>query len=203
MEKLTERQNQILDSTLSLISEGGIQAVTIKNLSSKIGVVESAIYRHFRNKSEILEALLIRFNDQSSKMLDRLKEIESSGLKLLERFILMRFKKIADDPANIAFIFSEKYFLNDIVLQNRINDNMDFIQKGLIEIIQSAQNNGEIRKDIDAHYLSQIIMGSIRFTATKWRLSNYSFNLFDEGKDVWNTIKKMIERKTNEFNSNE
>lgn len=193
MRKLTDRQNQILDSALTLIAEGGIQAVTIKNLSRGIGVVESAIYRHFENKSEILEALLIRFNTQSSKMLSQLKEMESSGIRQLDKFVLMRFKKIADDPAKIAFIFSENYFINDTVLQNRINDNMDFIQKGLKEIIQTAQNDGEIRKDINAHYLSQLIMGSIRFTATKWRVSNYAFDLFKEGKATWDTIKKMAE----------
>lgn len=194
MKKLSDRQNQILDSALTLIAESGIQAVTIKNLSKKIGLVESAIYRHFGSKSEILEALLVRFNQKSVKAMARMREHESSGLNQLEKFVLNKFKNIADDPVKIAFIFSEKYFLNDEVLQNRIVENMEMIQNEIQRMIRDAQENNEIRNDIDARYISQLIMGSIRFTATKWRLSNYSFDLFEEGKEMWGTIKKMMER---------
>ena len=194
MKKLSDRQNQILDSALTLIAEGGIQAVTIKNLSKKIGLVESAIYRHFGSKSEILEALLVRFNQKSVKAMTRMREQESSGLNQLEKFVLNKFKNIADDPVKIAFIFSEKYFLNNEVLQNRIVENMEMIQNEIQRMICDAQENNEIRNDFDARYISQLIMGSIRFTATKWRLSNYGFDLFEEGKEMWGTIKKMMER---------
>jgi len=194
MKELTDRQNQILDSALTLIAEGGIQAVTIKNISKQIGVVESTIYRHFGSKSEILELLLIRFNKRSSKRIEHLKEQESPGFNQLEKFVLSKFKNIADDPVKIAFIFSEKYFLNDEALQSRIVENMQMIQNEIHRMIRDGQENKEIRSDIDAQYLSQLIMGSIRFTATKWRLSNYAFDLFQEGISTWETIKIMMKR---------
>jgi AcrR family transcriptional regulator len=55
----TERQKEILDTALDLISQKGIQGLTIKNLSKKIGISEPAIYRHYENKIEILLKYLI------------------------------------------------------------------------------------------------------------------------------------------------
>ncbi|MCB0284871.1 MAG: TetR family transcriptional regulator, partial [Calditrichaeota bacterium] len=40
MNTFSERQQQIINAAIELIAEKGIQQLTIKNLSKKIGVVE-------------------------------------------------------------------------------------------------------------------------------------------------------------------
>ena len=62
MMRLTVRQNQIIDAALQLTSAGGIQNLTIKNVSSRLGITEPAIYRHFAGKSEIVKALIESFD---------------------------------------------------------------------------------------------------------------------------------------------
>ena len=52
----TKRQNEIIDAALKLTAEGGIQNLTVKHLADTIGVTEPALYRHFRNKAEIVKA---------------------------------------------------------------------------------------------------------------------------------------------------
>ena len=54
----TERQKEIIKASLELITNKGIQGLTIKNLSKKIGVTEPAIYRHFESKTQILISML-------------------------------------------------------------------------------------------------------------------------------------------------
>ena len=56
--KLSSRQSEIINTAIKLIGEGGIQALTIKNISSEIGIAESALYRHFKSKTEVLSTLL-------------------------------------------------------------------------------------------------------------------------------------------------
>ena len=53
--ELSERQKEIINASLEIIAENGIQSLTIKNLSKKIGLVESAIYRHYESKTQILD----------------------------------------------------------------------------------------------------------------------------------------------------
>jgi AcrR family transcriptional regulator len=45
--ELSDRQKEIIEVSLALIAENGIQGLTIKNLAKRIGFSESAIYRHY------------------------------------------------------------------------------------------------------------------------------------------------------------
>ena len=68
--KLSKRQLEIIDTAIKLIGDGGIQALTIKNLSTEIGVAESALYRHFKSKTEVLSTVLDFLGDRKSTRLN-------------------------------------------------------------------------------------------------------------------------------------
>lgn len=51
MNDFTVRQKQIIQQSIQLIADKGIQGLTIKNISKSIGISEPAIYRHFDNKN--------------------------------------------------------------------------------------------------------------------------------------------------------
>jgi len=59
----TDKQNEIIHAAIELVSDIGIQRLTIKNLSKKIGMVEGAIYRHFDSKIDILLGILEIFKE--------------------------------------------------------------------------------------------------------------------------------------------
>ncbi len=63
--EITDRQQEIINVSLELIAESGIQGLTIKNLAKKIGFSESAIYRHYENKIQILLAILDFFKQNT------------------------------------------------------------------------------------------------------------------------------------------
>ncbi len=65
MQELSSRQLQIIDASIHLISEGGIQELTMKNLSRELGISEPAIYRHFESKQKILITMLESFKHQN------------------------------------------------------------------------------------------------------------------------------------------
>ena len=52
----TERQIEIIDASKDLIGRKGIQNLTIKNLAKKMSFSEPALYRHFKDKTEILKS---------------------------------------------------------------------------------------------------------------------------------------------------
>ncbi|NLB35542.1 MAG: helix-turn-helix transcriptional regulator [Elusimicrobia bacterium] len=54
----TERQKQIIETSMKLIASGGIQTLTMKRISEGIDITEAAIYRHFKSKLDILLGIL-------------------------------------------------------------------------------------------------------------------------------------------------
>ena len=60
--KRTKRQDEILDTALHLLADGGVKNLTMKRIAESIGVSEPAVYRHFKNKAEIVKGIIEKFD---------------------------------------------------------------------------------------------------------------------------------------------
>jgi AcrR family transcriptional regulator len=192
MKNLTDRQSQIITESINIISEHGIQGLTIKSLSKKIGTSEPAIYRHFDSKIDILLAILDTFQQNKQLALTRIAVDNIPAVKKLEEIYYHHFQVFAGNPAITAVIFSEEIFKNDQRLSEKVLSIMKEKQQVMCDILENGQSNNEIRKDISVNQLALIIMGSLRLFVTQWRLTDFSFNLEKEGSDLWSSIEKLI-----------
>ncbi len=189
---LTERQREIVDASIEIISKKGIQNLTIKNLSKKIGFSEPAIYRHFESKMEILLTILSMFENKMRKFNTLINSDKNSSLKQLNSIYRNLFSNFSKNPVLASVIFSEEIFQDDKRLSEKIYSIMDFNFEFILSIIKSGQRNGEIRLDIGAEQLVLIIMGSLRLIVKKWTLSDHSFNLKKDGEKLWKSINTML-----------
>jgi len=188
----SERQIEIIEAATKLIGEKGIQNLTTKNLASEMGFSEPALYRHFKGKTEILESVLIFYKEKLGEGLKQIISSDLKGIAKVEKMIEFQFNHFTKFPAIIMVIFAETSFQYDSVLSKVVSSIMN--QKRLMvgKIIQSGQNEGNIRNDISADQLTTTVMGSMRFTVLRWRLSDFSFDLIEEGKTLWGTTEKLI-----------
>src|SRR6056297_2215643 len=104
----TERQQEIIETALGLINEKGIQGLTIKNLSKKLGITEPAIYRHFENKIQILVALLDLLKKNTSEIFEAELNSEESAITKIERLFEKHFKSFSEMPSLASVVFSEE-----------------------------------------------------------------------------------------------
>lgn len=189
---MTQRQSDILQESIKLIADKGIQGFTIKNLANAIGVTEPAIYRHYENKQEILVSILSLFKENKEGLIKNVKSDNSNPLEKLRMLFELRFKYFANNPAIASVIFSEELFRNDQNLSNKVFEIMKDNLKIILQIIKAGQKASVIKKDVSAEQLAFIITGSLRLVVTKWRLSNYSFDIIREGKSLWKSIELLI-----------
>jgi len=193
MTGFTPRQREIIDASIELIAKRGIQQLTIKNLSGKIGTTEGAIYRHFDSKTDILLGILSTFEANKNALLLQLQSSESADAmgKLREIFETL-FARFSSAPAMAAVIFSEEIFQNDKRLSEKVYSIMKDSQEILRGIIEAGQKNGQLRTDIPDGQLAIIIIGALRLTVTRWRLSEFRFDLKSEGKRLWKSIERIL-----------
>ncbi len=191
---MTQRQSEILQESIKLIADKGIQGLTIKNLANSIGVTEPAIYRHFKNKQSILIGILSLFKNNKEDFFKYFQIDETNPLEQLKTLFEIRFKFFSNNRAIASVIFSEELFRNDPLLSKTVYEIMKENQKILLPIIKAGQKVGVIKKDVTADQIAFIIIGTIRLIVTKWRLSNYSFNLEKEGMSLWKSIELLIKK---------
>lgn len=190
--EITERQKEIINVSLEIIAEGGIQALTIKNLANKIGFAESAIYRHYKNKIQILLAILEFFKQNSESFFtSQLNSTEPSSV-IIEHLFLNHFKKFSATPSLVAVIFSEEIFRNEVELTDKVKEIMDKNITSLKTIIENGQSKGEFRADINSSHLSVMIMGSLRMFVKQWHMSGHKFSLIEKGSEFINSINLLL-----------
>jgi AcrR family transcriptional regulator len=188
----TERQQEIISTALDLINEKGIQGLTIKNLSKKLGITEPAIYRHFENKIQILVALLDLLKKNTSVIFEAELNSDETAVLKIERLFEKHFKSFADMPSLASVVFSEELFRNEEKLIGKISEVIERNNQTLLAILKEGQQKNEIRNDIGAEHLVIFIMGALRLFVKKWQFSGFAFNLEKEGTKLIQSVKLLI-----------
>jgi AcrR family transcriptional regulator len=188
----TERQQEIIDTSLAIISELGIQGLTIKNLSKRIGISEPAIYRHYDNKISILIAILDYFGKSGDHMFSKLAASTDSPLQKIEAIFQEHFRAFQKNPSLVSVIFSEEIFRNEALLQEKIRAIMEKNSSIVMELVREGQRKGEIKSGFEAGYLTIIIIGSLRMMVKKWQMGDESFNHKEAVTKLFATIRNLI-----------
>ena len=192
MQELSSRQKQIIDISINIISKRGIQELTMKNLSSELGISEPAIYRHFESKQKILIAVLDSFKHQNKLINENVPLEGETAFQHLLRSIEMIMKRINKYLAMSAVIFSEEIFQNESELSEMVMKIMNTTVDFFAELIEKGHKDNSIRCDIEKEELSIIVIGSIRQIVTVWRLSGFSFDLNVSGQKIIKSLEVMI-----------
>jgi AcrR family transcriptional regulator len=189
---LTTRQIEIIDASKDLIGEKGLQTLTIKNLAKKMSFSEPALYRHFKDKTEIIKALLLFHKEiiQSGGL--KILNSDKNTLKKFEEILKFKFAHIEKNPALVMVIFSETSFQYSSVLSKVVRKILEQRTKKIITLIKIGQEEGSIRKDIDSVQLATIVLGSIRSTILSWKLSGFKTNLRSDGEKLWKTLEILF-----------
>ena len=190
----TKRQQQIMDCSIKIIAENGLESLTTKNISKSVGFSEAAIYKHFKSKNRILISILDYFERETQNILDEVQHQKKSSLEIIYEIFSARINQFMNSPALVIIIFSEEIFGNTPELAEKVFQIMELNQKVLSRIFSDGQLKGEIRTDADTRQLFMLVVGSFRFIVLGWKLAKYNYNLMDDFKKNWEFITKLIKK---------
>jgi AcrR family transcriptional regulator len=188
---LSERQLQIIEESIKLIDNKGIQGFTIKNLSKEIGISEPGIYRHFESKLAILNQILDSFKQNLIENQKDFGRNDVDPLSKLKLFFNKLFEKFIQNPALISVIFSEEIFQNENLLSDKVNEIHTMNELLVSSVFIDLQKSNQLSKDLNIETFNLIFFGSVRLLVRKWKYSGHSFNLQDKGNELFSTLLKL------------
>lgn len=186
------RQIEIIEAATQLIDEGGVQNVTTKSLAKKMNFSEPAIYRHFKNKTEVLSSILDFFHQGLKLKINQVISENTTGIEKLGSIIAFQFEHFSKNPAIVMVIFSETSFQHERKLSEMVKKIMLNKKKVVAGIIEQGREDGSIRADVGVEQLASIFLGSMRFTLLQWRLNGYQGDLMREGAQLYATIHQLL-----------
>jgi hypothetical protein len=139
--------------------------------------------------------MLAYFREKMTRKMSEILSTETKAIDKIKEVIDFQFKLFTTDPSIVMIIFSETSFQYENTLSEEVYEIIKH-KKALMEsIVHKGQMEGSIRKDLPKDQLATIIMGSMRMTVLRWRLSNFEFNLNKEGKLLTNTLQILLQGK--------
>lgn len=66
---------KIIEVSIELFSERGFNGASIRDITKEVGIKESSLYKHFKNKDEILEIIFMNFRKEAMKLLPPMDRI--------------------------------------------------------------------------------------------------------------------------------
>ncbi|NCB00858.1 MAG: TetR/AcrR family transcriptional regulator [Spirochaetia bacterium] len=180
MKEYSDKQQQIISVSMTLVFEKGFSNLTIRNIAKEIGVTEPALYRHFSSKHEILVAIIETLQATILPHFSLLSEGQNSHTSLFYPFLTALFTTIQENPSFALFVFSEEAFHNDPALRPHLLHLLTQILSSIEKEFELIQNNPRWKKALSPKQEATITLSIIRFTVTKWHLSHGNTSLVDE-----------------------
>jgi len=195
MKDISERQLEIIEAASKLLTNLGVSGLTIKNLAKKMNFSESAIYRHFKSKEDIIVAMLEYIASSLDK---RYQNNDAINLSPDDKLILnfeTQFSFFNEKPHFVAAVFTEGFMEEN----NRINETILKIMRvkmsHLLPIFKEGQDKKVFTNELSTEELIHIVMGTVRLQMFKWRVSKFEFDIVESGNKIIQSLLLLIKSK--------
>jgi len=194
IETTSKRQQEIIESAGKLLMDKGIKGLTTKNLAYKMAFSESALYRHFKNKEDIIILLLNYLGSNIKERLDLIFENNSTSEEKLKQLFSSQFHFFSKNPHFVVAILSEGLFDESEKINQSIMKVIQYKMQLITKIIDIGKENNEFSNDIETEEIVHIIIGSFRMIMLKWKFSKFEIDLINQGNKIMNTTIKLLSK---------
>ncbi len=190
---ITPRQLEIIEAAGKILTSSGVSGLTIKNLAKEMQFSESAIYRHFASKEEIIVAMLNYLADSIDERLSKLNSTADPEAKFKAMFD-EQFRFFKDNPHFVVAVFSDGLMEESQLINENILKLMNVKMKHLMPVMMEGQQRGIFTNAITAEELIHIVMGTFKLQMFKWRIANFEFDINRNGNNMVQSILTLIKK---------
>jgi len=185
---VVHRRENIVLTAIELIHEYGIHSVSTKEISKRLKISESTIFKHFLRKNDLLLAALDHFSLYDNDIFHTAKT-QKKGPKNAILFYINTYAAYYENyPAITALIQAYDTVRGIPELEKKA---VSIYMNRLVymkELIQKAQEDGIVCKNADADSLAVILTSTCTGICLNWRISNFSFKLREKLMDTVNML---------------
>ena len=192
--EISNRQLEIIEVSGKILIEKGIKGLTTKTVASEMNFSESAIYRHFKSKEEILIALLSLLKQNMNKRLTSEIKPQNTATENFKAVFTSQFNYFKKNPHFVVAVLSDGLLDESEEIKTIILQLMQNKMQLLGQILEQGKQTNEFNTEISTEDLLPIILGSFRFQILKWKLSNFQYDITTEGNKTIDNLLALIQK---------
>ncbi len=198
MEYKLHRKESLIITAIDIIDELGIQGLSTREIARREGVSEATLFRHYRNKKELLRAVLDYFCKFDYDIFQSAKLMKLKPCDSIRFFVKLSVEYYENYPAitSIMQVFEAVRYESDLEekIKEILNNRTGFIK----QLIEKAKEEGELSKDINSEDLADLISGLCREICLKWRINDRNFSLKERTMETLDMVLNSLYSGTGE-----
>jgi AcrR family transcriptional regulator len=187
------RQEQIAQAAMNLMNTTGMKGLSIAKVAKRVGLVPSAIYRHFESKDQLIDAVLDLVFDRLMGNISKACKATIDPFERLKLILTRHISLILENHAIPRIIFSEEIYGGNVDRKAKLNRKIGRYLAEISKIIHQGQHENRIRKDLDSDSISVMFLGIIQPAAILWHISNEAFDVAKHTEKAWKIFKESLE----------
>lgn len=175
-EKIQARREEILDAALEIFAKKGYHSTGIADIATQLDIGHGTCYRYFKNKLDILHALLDEVQNELSEVISRQSPDKSNSLEeyrsQIEEIGAGLFELFGKD-ARVGRVFFFETQGIDASISSKIKKTHDLSAKVTELYLINGVKKGFLRKNLDTDVASKAI-NSMMFEGIRQSISHKS-----------------------------
>jgi AcrR family transcriptional regulator len=186
------RREQIIQAALKLIEQQGAERLSIADIAATIDLVPSAIYRHFKSKDQILDAVTDLIRDQLLGIVKQVCQKTPKPLEQLQQVLQLHIKMLKENNGIPRYVFSVQGGGNKGGENQQLYRTVQRYLKEITLIVKAGQAAEQIRKELNAEALALMFLGLLQPAVFLNGLSGGQFDIEQQSLCAWQFFKEAI-----------
>jgi TetR/AcrR family fatty acid metabolism transcriptional regulator len=186
------RKEQIIKVSLDLLADRGVKGISMGGISSRLGLVPSAIYRHYTGRGQIIDAVLDHIDVVLQGTIASARAEASDGLERLRVLHGKHVTLIKENGGISRVSFSEEVYGGTPARRERLRKILHGFVAGIVGIVSEGQSDGSIRKGLNPTTVAVLFIGLIQPAAFLWHISKGDFDLDGHSARGWQMFVSLL-----------
>jgi AcrR family transcriptional regulator len=162
------RKNKILLSCLRIVDEHGVKGLTVARIAREVGFTESALYRHFKSKREIIELILDEALIMAQGQYAAVKKGSRDPRQQLRQLLRQHLGFLENYPGLFKILYSDEIHLGESHLLDKLNHLINELGTFIEEIIVQGKKEGVFKKGVDVSMAGIHFLGILQTAFSYW-----------------------------------
>lgn len=187
------RQEQIAAAALRVIAKHGLEGLSVAEVARRVGLVPSAVYRHYGSKDAIVDAALELVRD---RLMENLRAVAVEQTRAMDRLHALLQRHLAlvasNEGALPRIVFSGEAFAKRSGRRAKIYRIVRGYLEGVAAIVAQGQAEGEIRADLDPDVAAGMFLGLVQPAAILCFMSGGKLDVRARVEAAWTVWSRSI-----------
>jgi AcrR family transcriptional regulator len=186
------RREQIVFAALKQVAKDGLRKLSMAEVARQVGLVPSALYRHFKGKDEIIDAMLGFLRSKMMGNVEAVRGETDDPERQLHRLLELHAGLIQDNQAIPRILFSDEVYSGPPERKQQMFRVLRGYLDAVAGIIREGQRSGRFEKDRDPDTLALMFVGIVVPAAILWHASGGAMDVPAHVDKGWDMFRGML-----------